>query len=127
VAFTYNDPVIFLEYAIDTARACHAFGIKTVAVTAGYVCDEPRHEFFAHIDAANVNLKAFSDDFYRKTCGGGLQPVLDTLRYLRSETDVWFEVTTLLIPGKNDSAAEIRAASRSVTRTVLAVHSPATG
>jgi pyruvate formate lyase activating enzyme len=112
VAFTYNDPVIFLEYAIDTARACHELGIKTVAVTAGYVCDEPRREFFAHVDAANVDLKAFSDDFYRKTCGGQLRPVLDTLLYLRNETDVWFEVTTLLIPGKNDSDRELRTASR---------------
>jgi pyruvate formate lyase activating enzyme len=112
VAFTYNDPVVFLEYAIDTARACHELGIKTVAVTAGYVCDEPRRDFFAHVDAANVDLKAFSEDFYRKICGGQLQPVLDTLRYLRNETDVWFEVTTLLIPGKNDSDDELRAASR---------------
>jgi pyruvate formate lyase activating enzyme len=112
VAFTYNDPVIFLEYAIDTARACHELGIKTVAVTAGYVCDDPRRDFFAHIDAANVDLKAFTEDFYRKTCGGQLQPVLDTLRYLRAETDVWLEVTTLLIPGKNDSHDELRAASR---------------
>jgi pyruvate formate lyase activating enzyme len=112
VAFTYNDPVVFLEYAIDTARACHELGIKTVAVTAGYVCDEPRRDFFAHVDAANVDLKAFSEDFYRKICGGQLQPVLDTLCYLRNETDVWFEVTTLLIPGKNDSDDEIHAASR---------------
>jgi len=112
VAFTYNDPIVFLEYAIDTARACHELGIKTVAVTAGYVCDEPRRDFFAHMDAANVDLKAFNEDFYRKICGGQLQPVLDTLRYLRNETDVWFEVTTLLIPGKNDSDDELRAASR---------------
>jgi pyruvate formate lyase activating enzyme len=112
VAFTYNDPVIFLEYAIDTARACHELGIKTVAVTAGYVCDEARRDFFAHVDAANVDLKAFSEDFYRKICGGQLQPVLDTLRYLRNETDVWFEVTTLLIPGMNDSHDELDAASR---------------
>jgi pyruvate formate lyase activating enzyme len=83
-----------------------------VAVTAGYVCDEPRRDFFAHVDAANVDLKAFSEDFYRKICGGQLQPVLDTLCYLRNETDVWFEVTTLLIPGKNDSDDEIHAASR---------------
>jgi pyruvate formate lyase activating enzyme len=112
VAFTYNDPVIFLEYAIDTARACRELGIRSVAVTAGYICDEPRRDFFAHLDAANVDLKAFSDDFYRTTCGGRLQPVLDTLLYLRNETDVWFEVTTLLIPGKNDSDDELQAASR---------------
>jgi pyruvate formate lyase activating enzyme len=112
VAFTYNDPVIFLEYAVDVARACTAVGIKTVAVTAGYICDAPRREFFAEIDAANVDLKAFSDGFYRKTCGGELEPVLDTLRYLKHETDVWLEVTTLLIPGMNDSDEELHAASR---------------
>ena len=112
VAFTSNDPVIFLEYAVDVARACTAVGVKTVAVTAGYICDAPRREFFAVIDAANVDLKAFSDGFYRKTCGGELEPVLDTLRYLKHETDVWLEVTTLLIPGMNDSDEELRAASR---------------
>ena len=112
VAFTYNDPVIFLEYAIDVARACSAVDIKTVAVTAGYVCDAPRREFFSEIDAANVDLKSFSDAFYRKTCSGELEPVLDTLRYLKHETDVWLEVTTLLIPGMNDSDEELRAASR---------------
>jgi len=112
VAFTYNDPVIFLEYAVDVAQACHEVGVKTVAVTAGYVCDEPRREFFAHMDAANVDLKAFDDEFYRSTCGGALQPVLDTLLHLRNETDVWFEITTLLIPGKNDSTKELEAASR---------------
>ncbi len=112
VAFTYNDPVIFMEYAIDVAEACHALGVKTVAVTAGYICDAPRREFFAHLDAANVDLKAFSDDFYRKNCGGRLQPVLDSLLYLRRETQVWIEVTTLLIPGQNDSDEELQAASR---------------
>jgi pyruvate formate lyase activating enzyme len=116
VAFTYNDPVIFLEYAIDTARACHEAGIKTVAVTAGYVCEEPRREFFDHIDAANVDLKAFDDDFYRDVCGGRLQPVLDTLKYLRDETNVWFEITTLLIPGKNDSDRELEAAAEWVAK-----------
>ena len=110
VAFTYNDPVIFAEYAIDVADACHARGIKTVAVTAGYIHDAPRREFFAKMDAANVDLKAFTDEFYVKLCGAHLQPVLDTLVYLKHETDVWFEITTLLIPGKNDSAAEITAA-----------------
>ncbi len=107
VAFTYNDPVIFLEYAVDVADACRERGVRAVAVTAGYVCDEPRREFFAHMDAANVDLKAFSETFYRRTCSGHLQPVLDTLEYLRHETDVWFEITTLLIPGLNDSAGEI--------------------
>ncbi|MDE2088526.1 MAG: AmmeMemoRadiSam system radical SAM enzyme [Gammaproteobacteria bacterium] len=112
VAYTYNDPVIFLEYAIDVARACRARGIKSVAVTAGYMCDEPRREFYRHMDAANVDLKAFSEDFYWKTCGGHLQPVLDTLVYLKHQTHVWFEVTTLLIPGLNDTDQEIQAMTR---------------
>jgi len=107
VAFTYNDPVIFFEYALDTAAACRERGLKSVAVTAGYICDEPRREFFAHMDAANVDLKAFTEDFYHKLTGGHLQPVLDTLEYIRNETDCWLEVTTLLIPGHNDSDAEL--------------------
>jgi pyruvate formate lyase activating enzyme len=109
VAFTYNDPVIFLEYAVDAAKACHELGLKTVAVTAGYIHEEPRKEFFAHMDAANVDLKGFSDDFYRKLCAGQLQPVLDTLKYIRHETDVWLELTTLLIPGYNDSDEDLTA------------------
>ena len=109
MAMTYNDPVIFLEYAVDVADACRARGIKAVAVTAGYLTDAPRRELFAHLDAANVDLKAFTDDFYRRTCAAHLQPVLDTLVYLRRETDVWFEITTLLIPGHNDADAEIDA------------------
>lgn len=112
VAFTYNDPVIFAEYAMDVADACHAHGIKTVAVTAGYMHDRARRDFYAKIDAANVDLKAFSDDFYAKITGAHLQPVLDTLRYLRHETEVWFEITTLLIPGKNDSDQELVAMSK---------------
>ena len=107
VAFTYNDPVIFHEYAIDVARACHDRDLKAVAVTAGEICDEPRVEFFEHMDAANVDLKAFSESFYRKVCGGELQTVLDTLRYLVRETEVWVEITTLLIVGENDSAGEL--------------------
>jgi pyruvate formate lyase activating enzyme len=109
VAFTYNDPIIFAEYAMDVADACHASGIKTVAVTAGYMHDAPRRDFYAKIDAANVDLKAFTDDFYNKVTGSHLQPVLDTLRYLKHETDVWFEITTLLIPGQNDSDEELAA------------------
>ena len=109
VAFTYNDPVIFAEYAMDIADACHARGVQTVAVTAGYIHPEPRREFYAKMDAANVDLKGFTDDFYYKLCGGHLQPVLDTLVYLVKETTVWTEITTLLIPGKNDSDAELRA------------------
>ncbi|MFQ5510840.1 MAG: AmmeMemoRadiSam system radical SAM enzyme [Candidatus Krumholzibacteriia bacterium] len=112
VAFTYNDPVIFLEYAVDVAAACHEYGIKTVAVTAGYICDEPRKEFYRHMDAANVDLKAFTDGFYKKICAGDLQNVLDTLVYLKHETDVWFETTTLLIPGENDSPEEMEALTR---------------
>jgi pyruvate formate lyase activating enzyme len=112
VAFTYNDPIIFLEYALDIAAACREGGIATVAVTAGYVCPEPRAEFFAAMDAANVDLKAFSEDFYRTVCGAELAPVLETLVYLKHETDVWFELTTLLIPGENDSDAELDAMTR---------------
>jgi pyruvate formate lyase activating enzyme len=112
VAMTYNDPVIFLEYAVDVAEACRARGVKVVLVTAGYVCDEPRRELFGHVDAANVDLKAFTEDFYRRVCAGQLQPVLDTLVYLRHQTDVWIEITTLLIPGHNDADAEIDAECR---------------
>lgn len=116
VAFTYNDPVIFLEYAEDTAKACHDLGISTVAVTAGYIAPEARRSFFAHMDAANVDLKSFSEDFYSKLCGGHRDPVLDTLRYLRHETRVWFEITTLLIPGQNDSDQELAELARWVAR-----------
>jgi pyruvate formate lyase activating enzyme len=111
VAFTYNDPVIFLEYAVDTAEACHARGIKTVAVSAGYMCEEPRREFYRHVDAANIDLKGFTEAFYRKLCSGSLAPVLETLEYLAHQTDVWLEITTLLIPGENDSSSEIEALS----------------
>lgn len=107
VAFTYNDPVIFAEYAIDVAKACRARGVKTVAVSAGYMGEEARKDFYSCMDAANIDLKAFSEKFYQKITLGTLQPVLDTLCYLRNETDVWFEVTTLLIPGENDSDEEI--------------------
>jgi len=112
VAFTYNDPVIFMEYAMDVAGACHARGLRTVAVTAGYVDPGPRQEFFRCIDAANVDLKAFTEDFYRKVCGSELAPVLDTLEYLKRETKVWLELTTLLIPGHNDSEAELETMTR---------------
>jgi pyruvate formate lyase activating enzyme len=109
VAYTYNDPVIFHEYAVDTAKACHHHGIKNVAVTAGYINPEPRLEFFRHMDAANVDLKAFSDDFYWKLTGSHLAPVLETLEYLVHKTTIWVEITTLLIPGQNDSEGEIQA------------------
>ncbi len=112
VAFTYNDPVIFTEYAMDVSDACHAKGIKTVAVTAGYIHEAARRDFFAKMDAANVDLKAFTDEFYVKQCGAHLQPVLDTLKYLCNETSVWVELTTLLIPGLNDGDEEITAMSK---------------
>ncbi|MDE2027875.1 MAG: AmmeMemoRadiSam system radical SAM enzyme [Candidatus Omnitrophica bacterium] len=106
IAFTYNDPVIFAEYAIDTAIECRRLGIKTVAVTAGYITPEARGEFYQYIDAANVDLKGFSEDFYHKITSGHLQPVLDTLVYLKKKTGVWFEITNLMIPGANDSKQE---------------------
>jgi pyruvate formate lyase activating enzyme len=109
VAFTYNDPVIFLEYAVDVAQACRERAIKTVAVSAGYICAEPRRELFRHMDAANIDLKGFTESFYKNLCSGKLAAVLDTLVYLKHETDVWFEITTLLIPGENDAPAEIDA------------------
>lgn len=102
IAFTYNDPVVFMEYAIDVAQAAKAQGLMSVAVSAGYMCPAPRREFYRHIDAANIDLKGFSERFYRKICHGQLQPVLETLIYLKRETKVWFEITTLLIPGEND-------------------------
>ena len=107
VAFTYNDPVIFHEYAIDVAQACREYGIKSVAVTAGYVCAEPRGEFYRYMDAANVDLKAFTERFYHQITNAHLEPVLETLIYLKRQTSVWFEITTLLIPGENDSEQEI--------------------
>lgn len=116
VAFTYNDPVIFLEYAVDVAKACRARGIKTVAVTAGYIHEAARKEFFAHMDAANVDLKAFTQDFYYKLCSADLDRVLETLVYLKHETDVWFELTDLLIPGENDSPEEIDEMTRWVVK-----------
>ncbi len=115
VAFTYNDPVIFLEYAVDTANACHERDICSVAVTAGYICPEPASKFFPYMDAANVDLKAFSERFYLQLTGSELQPVLETLQYIRHETDTWLEITTLLIPGENDSQAELEALSQWVS------------
>jgi pyruvate formate lyase activating enzyme len=109
VAFTYNDPTVFMEYAIDVAQACRTKSVQTVAVTAGYICPEPRAEFFAAMDAANVDLKAFTERFYRDVCGAELAPVLDTLEYVKRETQTWLEITTLLIPGENDSDAELDA------------------
>jgi pyruvate formate lyase activating enzyme len=112
VAFTYNDPIIFHEYAIDAAIACRRFGIKTIAVTSGYVCKDPREEFYRHMDAANVDLKGFTEKFYRELTGGHLQPVLDTLKYLKRETPVWLEIANLIIPGANDSEEDLKKMTR---------------
>jgi pyruvate formate lyase activating enzyme len=118
IAFTYNDPIIFMEYALDVAAACREHDIKTVAVTAGYIDPEPRVEFFKAVDAANVDLKAFTERFYYKICGGHLAPVLETLQYIRHETDTWLELTTLLIPGENDSSEELDAMTRWVVENL---------
>jgi pyruvate formate lyase activating enzyme len=118
VAFTYNDPTIFLEYAIDVAKACHELDIRTVAVTAGYICEQPREELYRHIDAANVDLKAFTEKFYWEITGGHLQPVLDTLVYLKKHTKVWLEITNLVIPGHNDSDKELAEMSRWVVENL---------
>jgi pyruvate formate lyase activating enzyme len=112
IAFTYNDPVIFMEYAIDIAQCCHEMGINSVAVSAGYICEEPRKEFFQYMDAANIDLKAFTQNFYKQLTGADLHNILDTLVYLKHETKVWFEITTLLIPGHNDSVDEIEKMGR---------------
>jgi pyruvate formate lyase activating enzyme len=111
VAFTYNDPVIFLEYAVDVAAACREAGVKTVAVTAGYIGEAAQPEFFAAMDAANIDLKGFTENFYSKLCTGSLDAVLDTLCYVKQETKTWLEITTLLIPGENDSSQEVAALS----------------
>ncbi len=116
VAFTYNDPVIFAEYAMDVADACHELGIETVAVTAGYMNAEPRKDFYQKMDAANVDLKAFTEDFYFKLTAAHLAPILDTLKYIVHETKTWLEITTLLIPGHNDSDQEIDALSKWVAK-----------
>ena len=123
IAYTYNDPVIFHEYALDVAQACHQLGIRSVAVTAGYIQETPREEFFRHMDAANVDLKAFSEHFYHKWTGGHLQPVLETLIYLKQKTTVWLELTTLLIPGENDSEQELEQMTQWIV-THLGVDTP---
>ena len=118
VAYTYNDPVIFLEYAVDTAKECRKQGIKNVAVTAGYITPEARPEFFQYMDAANVDLKAFTPEFYHELCSADLDAVLDTLKYIKHETDCWLEITDLIIPGKNDSAEEIDRMTRWVVENL---------
>jgi pyruvate formate lyase activating enzyme len=112
VAMTYNDPVVFFEYAVDVAEACHRLGVRTVAVTAGYIATQARAEFFRHFDAANIDLKGFSERFYRTLCGADLKTVLDTLVHVRTSTKTWLEITTLLIPGENDEEAELDAMTR---------------
>ena len=112
VAFTYNDPVIFAEYAIDTAVACRSRGIRTVAVSAGYISPEPRAEFYAVMDAVNIDLKGFSEEFYHRICGAELAKVLETIEYVATATDTWMELTTLVIPGHNDADAELDAMTR---------------
>jgi len=109
VAMTYNEPIISLEFALDVAAACHAARIRTVAVTAGYIMPAAAAEFFPAFDAANVDLKAFTEDFYARVCGARLEPVKEALAFIAHETGTWLEITTLLIPGHNDSDAEIAA------------------
>ena len=118
VAYTYNDPVIFMEYAVDTARACRELGIMNVAVTAGYICPDPRKEFFSYMDAANVDLKGFTETFYKTLCTARLESVLDTLKYLKHDTGVWIELTDLLIPGENDSPREIERMSKWIVKNL---------
>jgi pyruvate formate lyase activating enzyme len=112
IAFTYNDPVIFHEYAIDVAQACREAGIQSVAVTAGYMNAAPRAEFFRHMDAANIDLKAFNEKFYHEVCGAHLNTILDTLEHVRHDSNTWLEITTLLIPGENDDPHELQAMTR---------------
>ncbi len=111
VAYTYNDPVIFLEYAVDVAAACHARGLKNVAVTAGYIKEQAREEFFQRMDAVNLDLKAFTESFYKQLCSASLESVKETAVYLAKKPDTWLELTTLLIPDENDGEAEIEALS----------------
>jgi pyruvate formate lyase activating enzyme len=112
VAFTYNEPIIFLEYAVATAKECHKLGIKTVAVTNGYICPEPAQEFFGNMDATRIDLKGFTEKFYKSITGAHLQPVLDSLIYVKKQTHTWLEIICLLIPGENDSAEEIDASTK---------------
>jgi pyruvate formate lyase activating enzyme len=118
VAFTYNDPVIFAEYAMDVADACREHGIRTVAVTAGYMREAARAEFYTKMDAANVDLKAFTEDFYQRITFSHLRPILETLEYLHHNTSVWLEITTLLIPGHNDSEREVTQLSEWVMQSL---------
>ncbi|MBN1589737.1 MAG: AmmeMemoRadiSam system radical SAM enzyme [Pirellulales bacterium] len=118
VAYTYNDPIVWVEYAIDTARAARALGLKNVAVTSGYMLPKPRAAFYEWMDAANIDLKAFDESFYRRLCAGRLEPVLDTLRWLVHETDVWLEITNLVIPRENDSPDDLKRMSAWIVETL---------
>ena len=118
VAFTYNEPAVFAEWALEAAEACHAGGLAAVAVSAGFFQPEAALQFFGAMDAANIDLKAFSDGFYRRLCGASLAPVLETLEIIRHRTRCWLEVTTLLIPGENDTDVEIRNLCRWVVRAL---------
>ncbi len=108
IAYTYNDPVIWGEYVIDISRLARKRGLKSVMVTAGYITREARAEVYRYIDAANVDLKAFTEKFYHKLTFSHLDPVLDTLKWLKNETDIWVEITNLMIPGENDDPEETR-------------------
>jgi len=108
IAYTYNDPTIIGEYVIDISKLARELGIKSVMVTAGYIDAEARKDVYKYIDAANIDLKAFSENFYHNLTSSKLAPVLDTIKWLRNETDIWIELTTLLIPNENDSDDEIK-------------------
>jgi len=118
VAMTYNEPIISLEYAVDIAAACHLRGLKTIAVTAGYITDQARPEFCRVFDAFNVDLKAYSNAFYKNICGATLGPILETLQYIHTHTDAWLEITTLVIPGHNDSDTEIENLSEWIAKNL---------
>lgn len=107
IAYTYNDPIVFMEYAMDTAKEGRSAGISSIAVTAGYIHADPREEFFEYMDAVNIDLKSFDEKYYYKLCGGHLKPVLETIDYVANHTNCWLELTTLLIPGYNDSIEEV--------------------
>ncbi|SBW11535.1 Radical SAM domain protein [uncultured Alphaproteobacteria bacterium] len=109
VAITYNEPLIALEWASEVAAAARAEGLRVLGVSAGYLAEAARPEFFACFDAVNLDLKAFSDDTYRRLCGARLAPVLETLKYGVRASRAWIEITTLVIPGVNDGDAEIAA------------------
>ena len=107
IAYTYTEPTIFFEYAYDTAKHAKKEGIKNVFVTNGYITPEALKEISPYLDAANIDLKSFSDEFYRKRCGARLKPVLDSIRLYKS-LGIWTEITTLIIPTLNDSEEELR-------------------